>query len=366
MNPVSDWLIGALKLRRFIPDEVVYLAMILVAGVVLLAMVTLVAGFLTYLERKVAGHMQSRFGPNRVGPRGLLQFVADVVKLLLKEDIIPTDADRPMFKLAPYLCFAGTFAVFAAIPFGPNLVASNLNVGIFYMMAVSSLVVIGIIMGGWASNNKWSLYGGMRSAAQIISYEIPVGLSLMCVVMITGSLGTQEIVMAQGGGGGILNWFAFHNPFTFIAFFIYFIAAIAENNRIPFDLPEAESELVSGYNTEYSGIRFAMFFLAEFANIAVLSAIASFVFLGGWQVPGFVARVPVLADISGATVFLVKVSLLSFVVLWLRWTLPRLRVDQLMSVSWKYLTPISFFCIFGTGLWILAFGDRGIFKLMGL
>jgi NADH-quinone oxidoreductase subunit H len=339
--------------------EIAYIiSIILISFGLLFIFVAPVAGFLTYIERRVAGRMQSRIGPNRVGPQGLLQFVADGIKLILKEDIIPENADKNLFRLAPYLCFIGTFGAFVAIPFGKYFIVSDLNIGIFYILAISSLGVVGIIMSGWASNNKWSLLGGMRAAAQIISYEIPTGLAILSVILISGSLSMQDIVKSQGG-----VWFIFHNPFVFISFFIYFISALAEVNRTPFDIPEAESELVAGYHTEYSGFRFAIFFLSEYANLFVISAIASTLFLGGWWVPKPLDSLLPLS-LMGTIIFLIKVSIIIFIIMWLRWTLPRLRVDQLMGLCWKVLIPISFINLMGTAIWLMAFPDKRFFGLL--
>ncbi len=368
MHSFADWIIENLKFMQAIPPAYVYLIIIVVVtGLLLMLFVAPVAGILVYVERRVAGKMQSRIGPNRVGPQGILQFVADGIKLLLKEDIIPAAADRKLFKLAPYIVFVGSFMAFAALPFSQKLIAADLNVGILYIFAVSSMVVVGIIMSGWASNNKWALLGGMRSAAQIISYEVPQCLSVLAIILLTGTLSMQGMIKAQGWAPQ--HWFLFHNPFAFIAFFIYFISAVAECNRVPFDIPEAESELVSGYNTEYSGFRFGLFFLAEFANVYLISAVAVTLFLGGWQTPFNIPTaiwglLPSAVNIAGLITFLVKAFVLVFVIMWLRWTLPRLRVDQLMTVSWKYLTPIAFFNLVGTAAWMLAWHERGIARLI--
>ncbi|HEY5995610.1 MAG TPA: NADH-quinone oxidoreductase subunit NuoH [Candidatus Deferrimicrobiaceae bacterium] len=341
------------------------LVMVLVAAAVLVFALTY-SGLATYVERKVAGDIQARIGPNRVGPVGLLQFLADGVKLLLKEDIIPAKADRFLFALAPYFVFVGSFAAFVVVPFGVGLIASDLNIGIYYVMAVTSLVTVGVLLAGWSSNNKWALLGGMRAAAQIVSYEIPVGMALMPAVLIAGSLSLQEIVRSQGGFLGVFGWNLFHNPFTFFSFFLYFTAGLAETNRTPFDIPEAESELVSGYHVEYTGIRFAFFFLAEYGDMFVVSALATACFLGGWHVPFFRAEAlpAVWGNVLSLGVFLMKALGLVVLMMWVRWTLPRLRVDQLMRMSWKYLVPLTFFNLLGVSLWLLLFRGKGIPQLI--
>jgi NADH-quinone oxidoreductase subunit H len=306
----------------------------------------------TWMERKVAGFLQSRYGPMRVGHwHGVAQPIADMLKILQKEDIIPDGADRPLFRLAPLIIFVGSLLAWAAIPFAPGFIAADLDLGIFYIFAVSGMAVIGILMAGWASNNKWALYGAARGAAQIVSYEIPLALAVIPVVMATGSLNMNDIVIAQQGG--IANWFLFRNPFLFLAFILYFLCSIAEVNRTPFDLPETESELVAGYHTEYTGMRFAFFFLAEYANLFLVSCIATAVFLGGWSTP-----IPGLR-ILPALMFVIKAVLLVFLQMWLRWTLPRLRVDQLMHVCWKVMIPLALICVIGAGIWMMTLGHLG-------
>jgi NADH-quinone oxidoreductase subunit H len=329
----------------------------LIPTIVLILFLAFMGGFLSYLERRISGKIQSRIGPNRVGPQGLFQFIADAIKLILKEDLIPKDSDKLLFKQGPYLCVLSSFLVAVCIPFSSKIVILDFNVALFYILAVSSMATLGIIMSGWSSNNKWSLLGGMRSAAQIVSYEIPVGLSLVTIVFITGQLSLNEIIKSQTASP--LGWNLFHDPGTFIAFFVYFISSLAEINRTPFDIPEAESELVSGYNTEYSGLRFAFFFLAEFANIFIMSAIACALFLGGWRLPAFMANLPG-HEILMLVTFFAKTFVLIFVVIWLRWTLPRLRVDQLMSLCWKYMVPIAFFAIFITGIFTVLLGGKSL------
>jgi NADH-quinone oxidoreductase subunit H len=323
-----------------LPLFVQYLLPMLLACILCLALAALFGLVAVWVERKVAAHMQDRLGPMRVGGwHGWAQTLADGVKLLLKEDIIPTEADRPLFKLAPMVVFLGGFASLLVLPFGQHVIVSDLNIGVLYVVAISSFAVVGIIMAGWASNNKYALFGGMRAAAQIVSYEIPAVLAILTVVIPVGSLSMQEIVRAQQGGWlGIGNWFVF-KPITFIAFFVYYLASLAEVNRTPFDIPEAESELVAGYHTEYSGMRFAFFMLAEYLNMFVVSAVATTLFLGGWNSP----------VLAGPAAFMLKAVALVFVQMWLRWTLPRLRVDQLMYVSWKVLLPASFVLVIGAG-----------------
>jgi NADH-quinone oxidoreductase subunit H len=300
----------------------------------------------TWMERKVAGFIQNRYGPMRVGHwHGVAQPIADMLKILQKEDIIPAAADRRLFILAPFIIFLGSLLAWAAIPFAPGFMAADLDLGLFYIFAVSGMAVIGILMAGWASNNKWALYGAARGAAQIVSYEIPLGLAVIPVVMYTGTLNMAQIVSQQTD---LTQWFVFRNPFLFVAFIVYFICSVAEVNRTPFDLPETESELVAGYHTEYTGMRFAFFFLAEYANLFLVSCIATAVFLGGWQHPFK------NIEIAPALVFVIKAGLLVFLQMWLRWTLPRLRVDQLMLVCWKVMIPLSLLCVIGSGIWMMV------------
>ena len=367
-EPVGDnWAESiASQFPSFIPDWLGPILVMIAVATTFVSIVPLLPLVLVLMERKVSAWIQDRTGPMRTGPWGLLQTLADGVKLIFKEDLIPPQADKLLFRFAPYLIFTCSVAVFAAIPFSQSILVSDLNIGIFYILSISSVIAIGVIMAGWASNSKWSLFGAMRSAAQMVSYEIPIGLSILTVIMMTQTMSMEGIVAAQDGvfsegkaiatflgveiKGSILDWMIFRSPFTFLAFFVYFISSIAEVNRTPFDLPEAESELVAGFHTEYSGMRFAVFFIAEYANVFAVCAIASTLFLGGWQ--GILDEdqfIPGLFILTG------KSFLLVFVMMWVRWTLPRLRVDQLMNLCWKYLIPISFFNILGTGIWGLFF-----------
>ncbi len=344
----------------------IIIAIMAVSAAIVLAIALLYEGFATYAERKVAGDIQARIGPNRVGPYGLLQFVADGVKLLLKEDIIPFYADKWLFIAAPYIVFTASFAAFVPLSYSDHISVANLNVGVLYIIAISSVVSMAVLMGAWGSNNKWSLFGGMRAVAQIVSYEIPIVLSLLAALIIPASLNMKDIIAYQSGGLGIFRWLLFNNPFTLLAFFVYFIAAIAEVNRTPFDIPEAESEIVAGYHTEYTGMRFAFFFMAEYGDMFIVSALATTLFLGGWQIPfiGGIAMPLWLREVLQAGVFFTKIFFLIYIMMWIRWTLPRLRVDQLMELCWKYLTPIAFFNLIGASVWVLLLHDRGVYDII--
>jgi NADH-quinone oxidoreductase subunit H len=318
-----------------------------------MTVVLTVVAVLTLLERKILGWMQDRMGPMEVGPYGILQPLADGLKLFFKEDIIPAGANKFLFSLAPLLVLVTALIGFAVIPFGPNLtvtwfdiefkpfVISDINIGILYILAFTSIGAYGIILGGWASNSKYSLLGGLRSAAQVISYELNVGLAIVGVLLLAGSLSLVQISEAQSGW--FWNWYIFALPFPQIfAFVVYIISAVAETNRLPFDLPEAESELVAGFFTEYSGMRFAFFFMAEYANMVLVSCIAAVLFFGGYQgpYPGTLVPEP-FAWAEGTFWFTAKVGFFLFLFFWLRATLPRLRYDQLMRFGWKVLLPIA-------------------------
>lgn len=324
-----------------IPDIIVYTVAMLAACGVILGIISVTAMVLIYLERKIAGHIQSRVGPMRVGWHGVLQSVADGLKLFAKEDLVPDNANRFLFSVAPTLVLIGAIAPFAALPFAHNLVIANMDIGLFYILSFASLEVIGVIMAGWASNSKWSLYGGMRLAAQMMSYEIPMGLAALTVVLLAGSLNLNVIASEQSRLPFMLL-----SPFGFLGFFIFYIGGLASTKRAPFDLPEAESELVSGFHTEYSGMRFSFFFLAEYASMALVSGVAAFVFMGGWNFPLDASNNVIIGLIQLS----VKVSGLLFLMLWLRWTLPRVRVDQVMYMCLKVLLPLGLFCVIGAAL----------------
>ena len=340
---------------------ITFLLAVTIAGIPLFVLMALNATVAVYVERKVSAFMMDRIGPMGQGPGlhagkwGVLQTIADALKLLIKEDTIPSSADKLLFKVAPFIIFIGAFLGIAVLPFSSVIQVVDVNIGVFYIIAVGSIGVHGIVMAGWASNNKWSLYGAMRSAAQIISYEIPAGLSIIVPIMMAGTMNLQSMIEFQSGTvWGILpNWIIFNNPFSFLAFFIFFISAVAETNRTPFDIPEAESELVAGWMTEYTGFRWAVFFLSEYANMFVVSGLAAVGFLGGWLSP-----IPGLfnSPIWGLFWFTGKIIFLIFIMMWFRWTFPRLRVDQLMHVCWKVFIPIAMFNIFGVGIWKLIIG----------
>ncbi len=351
-----------------------YLIYILVATF-LFAFTAIFALVALYAERKVSAFIQDRLGPMEVGKYGTLQAFADIIKLLQKEFIIPAPADRILFILAPAVIYLSVYLGFAALPWAPDTIASSLNLGVFYIFAIISVETIGILMAGWGSNNKYALLGSMRSVAQIISYEIPAGISVISAVMISQSLNLQEITITQGilsetkieflglwdvtNIGGFLAWNIFQAPHLILAYIIYFIATLAECNRAPFDIPEAESELVAGFHVEYSGLRFAFVFLAEYSMMFLLGMIGVILFLGGWNTPLPNVGSVNLADITTGTgwgIFWVMLKTLAVVAaqMWIRWTLPRFRVDQLMSFGWKVLTPLAFACMLISGVWRLT------------
>ncbi|MCP5065102.1 MAG: NADH-quinone oxidoreductase subunit NuoH [bacterium] len=348
MQQWLDSLIAESELLQVLPAGLIYTIGILLACKLVLVFASLVAGEVVWLERRVAGRMQARIGPNRVGPQGLLQFLADGVKLLGKEDIIPATADKPIFLMAPIIVFIGAFAAFAVMPFGYGLVPADMNIGLFVILSLTSIEVVGVIMAGWASNSKWSILGAMREVAQMISYEMPLGISALAVVVLAGTLNLTDIALQQEGW--LFNWYVFRGPFAFISFFIFFVAVLASLKRAPFDLPEAESEIVAGYHTEYTGFRFAVFFLAEYTGMILLCMLTTVLFLGGWS-PGF----PI--DLHGpwgrwigAAVLFGKTSFLLFVMIWVRWSLPRFRIDRVMYLCYKVLLPWSIICVVALAL----------------
>jgi NADH-quinone oxidoreductase subunit H len=334
----------------------------IVAASLLIVFMLVSAVFSVWLERKVAGRIQDRLGPTRVGGKfGWLQTLADGVKLLVKEDLIPDSADHMLFRLGPYIALAGSFLAFIALPFSDGLVAVELNIGILFMLAIMSTEVFGIILIGYGSGSKWSLFGGMREAAQMVSYEIPMALCILVPVIATGSMNLRELGDSQQL---IWTWNVFRDPFTFLAFWTYYACAMASCKRAPFDLAEAESELVAGFHTEYSGFRWLVIFMAEYGSMFAVSGIAVLVFLGGWGLGfrlsdalQFGETFPagyVLAQPINVVIFILKCWFLVFIMMWVRWTLPRLRIDQVMILCWKYIVPISCTLILGVSLWNLA------------
>ncbi|MBI4643141.1 MAG: NADH-quinone oxidoreductase subunit NuoH [Deltaproteobacteria bacterium] len=309
----------------------------IVGLIAVIALVSVNALFLIWMERKVSAHMQLRPGPMEVGPHGAIQTIADAVKLMGKELITPEEVDRPIYYLAPIVVFLPVLLTFLVIPFSQTMIIKDMNVGIVLILAFSTLTVLAILMAGWASNNKYSVFGAIRSVAQNIAYEIPLLVTVMSIILMVGSFKLTDIVTAQGR-----YWFILVQP---LAFILYIICATAETNRTPFDLPEAESELVAGFHTEYSGMRFALFFLAEYTNMFIVSAVAAVLFLGGW-------RGPIL---PGVVWFLIKVYALIFLIMWFRWTFPRVRFDQLVTFAWKILIPLSFVNLLLTALALKIF-----------
>jgi NADH-quinone oxidoreductase subunit H len=367
---VQSWVFGRFGLPINALTTAAY-DVVLIA-VVFLPIISFIAIFCIWWERKVAGHMQSRLGPNRVGPFGLLQSIADGIKLLLKEDLCPSAADGLLFRLAPYLAFAPVFTALLALPFAHDLTFEpRLNVGLFWILAVLAVEVMGVILAGWASHNKWAIYGAMREACQMVSYEIPLGLSIVVGVMSAGTLNMVRLGDLQGGG--LHTWLIFRNPFALLAFVSYFIASLASNKRAPFDLPESESELVAGYHTEYSGLRWSFFFFAEYGAMFVVGGIQAALFLGGWHDPlgllGYLYHyfsAPAhqsfgwlfLVNLLGAGIFFLKALTIIFVQMWLRWTLPRPRIDQVLYACVKVLVPLACCLLLGTAIWQWLIPER--------
>jgi len=335
-NSIDHWLNNT-----FNPTLALFFEFVII-GVCVIGLFAMLGLVLVFMERKVSAAMQIRLGPNRVGPGGSLQTLADTLKLVLKEGLTPDGADKFLFNLAPFIVMIVAMLILAPIPFAKGFQIWDINIGVLYVSAVSSVSVIGILMAGWASNNKYSLLGAMRSGAQIVSYELSAGLSIISIVVLTGSLQISDIIASQQNG-----WWIFkgHNP-AIIAFVIFIIAVTAETNRAPFDLAEAESELTAGFHTEYSGMRFALFFLAEYVSIFIVCSLGAILFLGGWMplhIGNWSAFNHVMDYIPSSLWFMGKVFSLIFVIMWFRWTFPRLRIDQLLNLEWKYLLPISMF-----------------------
>jgi len=328
--------------------------------IIVLPVILTSVAMLVYCERKISAFIQNRIGPNRVGPWGLLQAPADVLKLFIKEDIVPASANHGIHTLAPIISITVAMSTFAVVPFGDTisvlgrevkLMIADVNIGILYILALTSMGVYGITLSGWSSNNKYSLLGGLRSSAQLISYELSMGLSIVGVIMIAGTLELDRIVELQAG----FAWNAFLTPIGFITFVV---ASFAETNRLPFDLPEAEPELVGGYHTEYSGMKFGTFFLAEYANMITSSAIIVTLFLGGWQAPFLVSfgLPPLVVSLIQVLTFVLKVAAMLVFFMWIRWTIPRFRYDQLMNLGWKVMLPLALLNVLVTGTWVYFWG----------
>lgn len=344
--------IDDLLLRVFSPETVNYVVWPFIQIGAVVTAVAVWAAYATYLERKISAFMQARLGPMRVGKWGLLQPIADAVKLLTKEDITPDKADNYIFKFAPYISVVAAFVVFVVVPFGPGWgVITDINIGLLFILSVSSVGVLALILAGWSSNSKYALLGGLRSSAQMVSYEVSMGLSLVGALMFARTLSMSGIVGAQAADS---IWFILYQPLGFV---IFLVSGIAENNRAPFDLPEAESELVAGFHTEYSGMRWSLFFMAEYAAMIVVSAVATAVYLGGWYFPGvywLAGGYNNLWVLLSIIVFFVKMAFLLYLYFWLRWTFPRYRYDQLMDLGWKWMIPASLVNIVWTGLALFA------------
>jgi NADH-quinone oxidoreductase subunit H len=338
-----DWLIS---LWNMLPEGLQTVIWILVRIVAIILPLVLAVAYLTYAERKIIGYMQIRIGPNRVGWRGWLQPIADTVKAMFKEVVIPTHSNRFLFLIAPILSFAPAFAAWAVIPFGEGMALADVNAGLLYILAMTSVGVYGVLIAGWASNSKYAILSAMRIAAQIVAYEIAMGFALVGVLMASGSMNLSQIVHAQSGGIG--SWFVW--PLIGL-FLVYFISGVAETNRAPFDVAEGESEIVAGFHVEYSGMAFALFFLAEYANMILISVLTALLFLGGWLSPfegtaleGWFAWVPGFAWLA------IKTAFFLFLYLWFRATFPRYRYDQIMRLGWKVLIPVTIIWIFGEGI----------------
>lgn len=340
LSVITNWIHGLLT--GFMPEWLAVTVECVAIGLILLLVYALLALFYIYFERKVCAAFQCRLGPNRVGPFGLLQSFADMFKMLIKEIITLKNIDRFLFALAPYLVIIASMLSFAVLPWGKGLQVIDFNIGIFFLIAVSSIGVLGILLAGWSSNNKFTLIGALRSGAQMVSYELSIGLSVLTMVAFAGTMSVTGIVEAQKD-----LWFIFsgHIP-AIIAFVIYLIAGTAETNRGPFDLPEAESELTAGYHTEYSGMHFGFFYLAEYLNLFIVSGVAALLFFGGWMplhIPGWESFNAIMDYIPSVAWFIIKAIVISFVIIWFKWTFPRLRIDQLLNLEWKYLLPINLF-----------------------
>jgi len=370
INSILNYLLSKIATTWQVWDEVGYVAAALIVCGLLIQVPAVGALIFIWMERKIAGRIQDRLGPTRVGGKfGWLQTLADGIKLIAKEDVCPKEADALLFRMAPYLSFTASFAGYMALPFSDGWVGQFVNVGVFFIIAIVGLEVFGVILAGYASGSKWSLFGGMRQAAQVVSYEVPMGLCVVTPVLICGTM--NPVTIANMQAGLFTNWLVLHDPFTFAVFWVYFTCATASVNRAPFDLAEAESELVAGFHTEYSGLRWSYFFMAEYGSMFLVGGLATILFFGGWNgpipiftqiltwngvpwaysddfIPWFVARV------AGLHNFLLKGVVLVTVMMWVRWTLPRLRIDQVVTTCLKYCVPLAAICFLGAIAWLIS------------
>lgn len=353
---------GLIPFYRIIADylKISFIPLAMIFSTIFLLVLFLIGALGTYAERKISADIQKRLGPNRIGPFGLFQFLADALKMILKQNLMPKGVNSFLFFIAPFFAFLTISLSVLVLPFSKNIFLIDFSMSAYFLVAISSLMGIGIFLGGYASGSTWGLLGGVRGACQMISYEVPLVISLFSVTILSGETSLQGINQAQSGMP--FYWFIFHNPFSFISFFIFFICIMAETNRAPFDLPESESELVSGFHTEYSGMKYAFFAISEFSQVFVVSLVASIIYLGGYNLPlnffdGFLKNILELI-----TLFL-KTGFLYFFVIVFRWTLPRLKADQLITLSWKYLTPISLFCLVGSTCWMVFFNGKSLWEV---
>ncbi|MEX0865764.1 MAG: NADH-quinone oxidoreductase subunit NuoH [Pirellulales bacterium] len=356
LHTIAAWFGGSVAVDALFG----YIAAAVLKAVVILNIIAVGALFFIWLERKVSGRIQDRLGPTRVGGKfGWLQTLADGLKLITKEDLMPGDADGLLFRLAPYIAFCASFAAYLALPFAAGWAAIQLNVAVFFILAVLGMEVFGVILAGYASASKWSLFGAMREAAQVVSYEVPLGLCVVIPVTVAGTMDLTKIGELQAGW--FTNWYVFHSPMMLITAGVFFTCCLASVNRAPFDLAEAESELVAGFHTEYSGLRWSFFFMAEYGSMFLVSGLAAALFFGGWNGPIPITHIlgiagadgvaGFIAQLMGATNMLIKMSLGVTIMIWIRWTLPRLRIDQVMTTCWKYCTPIACVMFVGVLLW---------------
>lgn len=377
LNKGLDWLFSWVGGSIPAGSSVGYVVAALIYVSLLLGLVANAALIFIWLERKVSGRIQDRLGPTRVGGKfGWLQTLADGMKLLTKEDLVPGDADKMLFRIAPYVSFCASLAAFIALPFAGRdfpFVAQHMNIAVFFVLAVMGLEVFGVILAGYASASKWSLFGAMREAAQVVSYEVPMGLCVVVPVMLAGSM--DLVFIGDKQQGWFTNWYLFNDPFTFLVFWVYFTCGTASVNRAPFDLAEAESELVAGFHTEYSGLRWSFFFMAEYGSMLAVSMLAAILFLGGWNGPIPIASLlgltwengdvtGYIGNLLGMINVIAKGFLLVTVMIWVRWTLPRLRIDQVMTTCLKYCTPLAAVMFVGAAIWHAAMPDRVFLGLL--